>query len=63
MLSAKHEVPWVFQLRSRGNPARLSNTAGDARSDSTLKLELLSLFESRFNAFAQCLDAMAEFGL
>ena len=37
VLSARLLAPWVFQLGSRGNPARLSNTAGDACSHSTPK--------------------------
>ena len=35
VLSARLSVPWVFQLGSRGNPAHLSNTAGDACSHCT----------------------------
>lgn len=37
MLPATH-CPWVVQTRVRGNPERVSNTAGDATSDSTRTL-------------------------
>src|ERR1700690_4674886 len=74
VLSARLSIPWVFQLGSRGNPARLSNTAGDACghctpnflqlspdwSDCRLRsqFELLSFFQRRFDPLAQRLDAV-----
>ena len=42
MLTARPLAPWVFQLGSRGNPAHLSNTAGDACNHCTPNSEQVS---------------------
>ena len=51
--------PWVFQLGSRGNPVHLSNTAGDACSDSTPKPSHLSYDARHGRAAQQALKARA----
>jgi hypothetical protein len=71
MLPATH-CPWVVQTRVRGNPERVSNTAGDAESHFTrtldraqdpspapipnLEFELLALLDGAFDALAQGAD-------
>src|SRR5688572_21437805 len=52
--------PLGVSIRVRGNPIRVSNTAGGAR-DTLLQFELLALHQRTFHALAHLLDAGAHF--